>query len=134
MAARLTAEVRKFLEEAHVAILATVSSKGRPQATPVWFMVEGDDLLVNTSRGRVKLRNLERHPYAALTVVDPRNAYRWVQIQGKVARFDAASGARDIDRLSQRYLGKAYPYFAGDRPEDRVSIVLEPLAVTGMQG
>ncbi|OFX28402.1 MAG: hypothetical protein A2Z07_12780 [Armatimonadetes bacterium RBG_16_67_12] len=97
-------------------------------------MVEGDHLLVNTSEGRVKLRNLEKHPYAALTVIDPKNAYRWAQIQGKVSRFDKAAGARDIDRLSQRYLGKAYPYFAGDRPEDRVSILLEPLAVTGMQG
>lgn len=134
MAAQLNAEIRKFLEEVNVAVLATVSPRGRLQATPVWFMVEGDHLLINTSEGRVKLRNLERHPYAALTVIDPKNAYRWAQIQGKVSRFDKAAGARDIDRLSQRYLGKPYPYFAGDKPENRVSILLEPLAVTGMQG
>jgi len=134
MPAAFDEPTRNFLNEPNVGVLATVSPRGRLQATPVWFLLEGDKLLVNTSQGRVKLRNLQKHPYLALTVVDPKNVYRWVQIQGKVIRFDNAIGARDIDRLSQRYLGKPYPYFSGDKPEHRVSILIRPLNVHGMMG
>lgn len=132
MAVVLDQETRTFLEAPHPAVLATVSSRGMPQATPVWFVVDGDHILINTSRGRVKLRNLQRHPHLALTVVDPQNMYRYVQIQGRVVRIDREAGARDIDRLSQRYMGRPYSYMGGDRPEDRVSLLIEPLSVSGM--
>jgi PPOX class probable F420-dependent enzyme len=131
MAATLSPGALALLSEPHVGVLATVSRRGRPQATPVWFLVEDGRLLVNTSQGRVKLRNLEAHPYLALTVVDPRNAYRWVQIQGRVLRFDWESGARDIDRLSMRYRGQPYTYQGGDGPQRRVSLLIEPLRVHG---
>jgi PPOX class probable F420-dependent enzyme len=126
------AETRKFLEPPNVAILATVSPEGRPQATPVWFVLEGNRVLVNTSKGRVKLRNLERNRRAALTVVDPQNMYRYVQIQGTVVSFDRANGAAGIERLSQRYLGRPYSYPSTDKPENRITILIEPLAVSGM--
>ncbi|MDR7419527.1 MAG: PPOX class F420-dependent oxidoreductase [Armatimonadota bacterium] len=129
MAARLNDATRRFLEHPYVGILATVSPRRRPQATPVWFLLENGYILINTSKGRVKLRNVEAHPYVTLTVVDPSDMYRYVQIQGKVARFDAANGARDIDRLSQRYRGKPYTYPPTDAPANRVSILIEPLTV-----
>lgn len=132
MPVRLDERTRAFLSEPNVAMLATVSARGRVQATPIWFLLDGDQIVVNTSRGRLKLKNLEAHPYLALTVVDPKNMYRYVQIQGKVARFDPQSGARDIDRLSQRYRGQSYSYGYGGRPEDRVTIVIDPLRVSGM--
>jgi PPOX class probable F420-dependent enzyme len=131
MAVTLDREVRAFLEEPLAAVLATVSPSGRPQATPVWFLVEDGHILVNTSRGRVKLRNMRANPHVVLTVVDPRNMYRWVQIRGQVVRFDPARGARDIDRLSQRYRGQPYQYPPTDRPENRVSVLIEPRSVSG---
>ena len=124
---------RAFLDHPLTAILATTSGRGRSQATPIWYMIDGDHVVINTSRGRVKLRNLETNPYLALTVVDPQNAYRYVQIQGKVVRFDREHGARDINLLSLRYTGKPYGYAAGDKPEDRVTIVIRPLRVSGLR-
>ncbi len=132
MPAQLDTATRAFLSEPHVAMLATVSPKGRPQATPIWFMLDDDHILVNTSKGRVKLRNLEAHPYLALAIVDPKNMYRYVQIQGRVARIDHANGARDIDRLSKRYTGQPYTYRWGGGPQDRVSILIRPLRISGM--
>jgi PPOX class probable F420-dependent enzyme len=132
MAAKLDEKTREFLEAPNVGVLATISRRGRLQATPVWFVLEDEQILINTSKGRVKLKNLEAHPYAALTIVNPQNIYHYVQIQGKVVRTDTRNGAKDIDRLSRRYTGRAYPYYGGDRPEDRVSIYIEPLAVDGM--
>jgi PPOX class probable F420-dependent enzyme len=123
---------RTFLEAPHVAVLATVSPGGRPQATPVWYLLDGDEIVINTSKGRVKLRNLEKNPRVALTVVDAKDMYHYVQIQGRVVRFDQEHGARDIDRLSMRYRGRPYTYPGHDRPENRVTLVIRPLAVSGM--
>ncbi len=132
MPSKLSAAVRSFLEEPYPAVLATVSAVGRPQATPVWFMLDGDDILVNTSRGRAKLKNLQEHPHLSLVVVDPESMYRYVQIRGKVVRFDPDAGARDIDRLSLRYTGKPYDYSYGGGPEDRVTLVIRPLSVNSL--
>jgi len=121
--------VKEFLQKPNLAVLATISPKGRPQATPVWFMVDGDHMLVNTARGRVKQRNIEANPYVALTVVDRDDPYRYVQIQGKVVKLDSESAARDIDRLSMRYRGRKYQYPPTDGPDRRVSLIIKPLKV-----
>jgi PPOX class probable F420-dependent enzyme len=132
MPGRFDDATRAFLEEPHVAVLATVSPAGRPQATPVWYLLEGDEILINTSKGRVKLHNLEKNPRAALTIVDPGNVYHYVQVQGRVVRFDQEHGARDIDRLSMRYHGRPYTYPGHDRPENRVTLIIRPMAISGM--
>ncbi len=132
IAVPLDETTRAFLSKPYVAILATTSPRGHPQATPIWYLLDDDHIVINTSRGRVKLQNLEANPHAALIVVDPENVYRWVQIQGRVVRFDQQNGARDIDRLSVRYTGKPYRYPAGGKPEDRVTIVIRPLRVSGL--
>ena len=118
--------VRKFLEKPNVAVLATIGPSGRPQATPVWFLVEDGHVLINTSQGRVKLRNMQTDPRVTLTIVDCDNPYDYVEILGRAATFDREHGARDIDRLSQRYRGKPYTYPPTDRPANRVTILIQP--------
>ncbi len=126
-------DVRRFLEKPNAAVLATVSLRGRPQATPVWFALEGNQILINTSAGRVKLRNIEANPNVALTIVDPQNIYTYVQIRGKVVKFDREHGARDIDRLSMRYHGRPYVYPPTDGPDKRVSLWIRPRSVSGLR-
>jgi PPOX class probable F420-dependent enzyme len=129
---QLPESIKKFLEKPNFAVLATVTPTGRPQATPVWFLEENGQILINTSKGRVKLHNLQENPYVALAIVDRENPYLYVQIRGKVVAFDAANGPRDIDRLSLRYGGKPYQYPPTDAPANRVSIRIQPTAVNAM--
>jgi PPOX class probable F420-dependent enzyme len=126
-------DVRRFLDRPNAAVLATVSPTGRPQATPVWFMVEGNHILINTSAGRVKLRNIEANPNVALTIVDPENIYSYVQIRGKVVKIDRQRGAADIDRLSMRYHGRPYRYMPTDAPDKRVSLLIRPRSTSGLR-
>jgi len=126
-------DVRRFLEKPNVAVLATVSPRGRPQATPVWFMLEGNHVLINTSAGRFKLRNMEANPNVALTIVDPENIYTYVQLRGRVVKFDREHGARDIDRLSMRYHGRPYRYMPADAPEKRVSLLIRPRSISSLR-
>lgn len=125
--------VRRFLERPNLAVLATIGPTGRPQATPVWFLLEEDHILINTSAGRVKLRNMETDPRVTLTIVDRDNPYEYVQIRGRVGQFDRDHAARDIDRLSMKYRGKPYTYPPTDAPERRVSIHIRPLRFSGLR-
>lgn len=130
MTAQVSEPVRKFLEKPNFAVLATRSGGDGLQATPMWFLYEDGQILINTSQGRAKLRNMQKHADVALAIVDRENPYQYVQIRGKVAGFDTKSGARDIDRLSHRYNGKPYPYPGGDSPDKRVTIRIVPSSVT----
>ncbi len=130
MAATIPEPVKTFLEKPNFAVLATQSRSGRVQATPVWFMQAGGEILINTSAGRTKLRNMEANPRVTLAIVDRENPYRYVQIQGRVVKFDKENGPRDIDKLSQRYTGKPYTYPGNGNPKDRVSIHIAPERVS----
>ncbi len=132
MAAAIPEQVKTFLEKPNFAVLATQSESGRVQATPVWFLHTGGEILINTSAGRKKLRNMEADPRVALTIVDRENPYRYVQIQGRVVKFDKENGPKDIDRLSQRYHGRPYQYPANDNPKNRISIHIAPDRVNTM--
>ncbi len=124
--AKIPDNVKTFLDKPNVAVLATISPTGRPQATPIWFMVDDGHILVNTAKGRVKLRNMEANPRVVLAIVDHANPYQYVQIRGTVVRIDNASGARDIDRLCMRYTGRPFSYPGKDGPDSRVSILIRP--------
>jgi len=91
--------------------LATVNPDGTPQVTPVWVDYDGTHVLVNTARGRVKTKNLERNPRVALAISDPENPFRYVGIQGRVVEMTEKGGDAHIDKMAKKYLNKdSYPF------------------------
>jgi hypothetical protein len=86
--------------------LATVNADGTPQVTPVWFDWDGSRLRINTAKGRVKDKNLRRTPAVALTIMDPDNSYRYVQVKGRVANVTESGADAHIDALSKKYTGQ----------------------------
>jgi PPOX class probable F420-dependent enzyme len=113
------------------ASLATIMPDGSPQVTPVWFDYEGGAIRVNTAKGRVKARNMKEGAPVALSIMDPDNPYRYLQIRGRVRRVVEPGADRHIDSLAKKYLGKdKYPFA---RPgEVRVMYEIEPRAVNAM--
>jgi len=67
--------------------LGTSMPDGAPQVTPVWFGWDGKHVLINTAKGRTKDRNMRKNPNVALLIADPENAYRYVQIVGRVVEI-----------------------------------------------
>jgi PPOX class probable F420-dependent enzyme len=99
----LTPEMRAFLAEPHFAVLATIGRDGLPQQTVVWYELQGDEIMMNTRRGRTKDRNLVRDPRVSLCVLD---GYRAITLVGRVTLDDDQETAhRDITRLAIRYNG-----------------------------
>ena len=113
------------------ASLATINADGTPQVTPVWFDWDGSRIRINTANGRVKDKNLRRTPAVALSIMDPDNPYRYVQVKGRVAAVTESGADAHIDALSKKYLGQdRYPY---RKPgEERVTFTIAPDRVQTM--
>ena len=118
-------------EKKAFANLATIMPDGTPQVTPVWFDYTGGMIRVNTAKGRVKARNLKEGAPVALSIMDPDNAYRYIQIRGRVKRSSEAGADQHIDSLAKKYLGKdKYPF--AQPGEVRVMYEIEPRAANAM--
>jgi PPOX class probable F420-dependent enzyme len=86
--------------------LATVRPDGRPHVVPVWFAVEGRDLVFTTWHTSVKARNLVADPRASLVVDDQTPPYRFVMAEGTVEIIDDLEEARRVATiLGGRYMG-----------------------------
>lgn len=118
-------------EKTAFAHIATVMPDGTPQVTPVWFDYTNGVVRVNTAKGRVKARNMREGSAVALSILDPDNAYRYIQIRGRVRRATEQGAEAHIDSLARKYLGKdKYPFA---RPgEVRIMYEIEPGSVQTM--
>ena len=111
--------------------LATLMPDGRPQTTPVWVDFDGACVLVNTADERQKVENLERDPRVAISILDPEDPYRYLEVRGRVVAMTREGADQHIDRLAQRYLGKdRYPWRG--EGERRVLLRIEPEHTTSM--
>jgi PPOX class probable F420-dependent enzyme len=111
--------------------LATLNVDGSPQVTPVWVDFDGTNVLINTAKGRVKARNLERQPRVAMSISDPENPYRYLGIQGRVVEMTEAGSDAHIDKMAKKYMGKdSYPYRTPQ--EKRVIVKIAPEKVHTM--
>jgi len=111
----MTAIPDKFLDlvkdKKAFANLATLMPDGSPHVTPVWFDYTKGVLRVNTAKGRVKARNMKAGAPVALAIMDPDNAYRYLQVRGRVKRMTEQGADAHIDALAKKYLGQdKYPY------------------------
>jgi PPOX class probable F420-dependent enzyme len=96
--------VQQFLEDVRFGTLATINRSGSPQQTVMWYELQGDEIMMNTARGRLKDRNLVADNRASLCVDD---GYHYVTITGRITMNDDQTVAQaDIHRLAVRYDGK----------------------------
>lgn len=111
--------------------LGTVMHDGSPQVTPVWVDFDGKHVRVNSALGRVKDKNMRRDPRVSLSIQDPENPYRYLEIRGKVEEITQNGADDHINKLSQKYLGK--PEYPFRKPEEvRVLYKIAPQKISSM--
>lgn len=111
--------------------LATLMPDGSPQVTPVWVEYDGSHLRINSALGRVKDKNMRRDARVAISLQDPANPYRYLEVRGRVVEITQDGADAHIDKLTQKYLGQpTYPY--RQPSEARVIYKIEPLKATAM--
>lgn len=131
MAQQVPEKYSDLLKKKAFANLGTLMSDGSPQVTPVWFDYDGKHVLVNSALGRVKDKNMRRDPRVSLSIQDPENPYRYLEVRGKVVDITQNGADENINKLSQKYLGQAeYPY--RQPGEQRVLYKIEPEKFSAM--
>ncbi len=122
---------RDILDKKAFAHLATLMPDGAPQVTPVWCEFDGTHVLVNSAKGRRKDRNMRRDARVSLSLCDPDNPYRYLEVRGRVAEITESGGDEHIDRLAYKYLGEEkYPHRQAG--EIRVIYKIEPQSFSTM--
>lgn len=108
-----------ILNKKSFAHLATLMPDGSPQVTPVWVDYDGEHIIINSARGRVKTRNMKVGSPVAVEIMDADNPYRYLQVRGKVAEVTEAGADAVIDKLAKKYMDvDSYPY----RSENEVRV------------
>jgi PPOX class probable F420-dependent enzyme len=118
-------------EKRPLAHLAVVRRDGTPHITPMWFDYDGTHFIFNTARGRVKDRNLSKpNAIVALSIVDPENDGRGIQVVGRVVSETEEGAYEQICALAEKYRRPTYPKIPG---QVRVTYKVLPERVTFLE-
>jgi PPOX class probable F420-dependent enzyme len=100
-------EIRRFLSHGtRTAKLATSGPAGQPHVMPVWFVLDGEELVFTTWGDSVKGRNLRRNPRAAVIVDQEVTPYAFVHVRGQVTLSeDLDEMLRFATAIGGRYMG-----------------------------
>jgi PPOX class probable F420-dependent enzyme len=111
MASKIPDKYLDLFQKKAFANLATLMPDGSPQVTPVWVDFDGTHVLVNSARGRQKDKNMQKNGRVALSILDPDNPYRYLQIMGTVDDITEEGADAHIDKMAKKYMGKdSYPF------------------------
>ena len=123
---------RDILDTKALAHLATIMPDGSPQVTPVWFEFDGTHIIVNSAEGRRKDRNMRADARVALSMCDPENSYRYLEVRGRVVGITTEGADAGIDRLANRYLDvDTYPNHSPDEVRVMYKIAQERFSSMG---
>lgn len=118
-------------ESKALAHIATIGPDGGPQSSPVWFDWEDNQLTVSLYDSSQKMKNLQRDPRLSVSIVDPANAYRYVEIRGVAVGFEPDTELVFITKMAGKYLGlDHYPWHEEGQVE--VTVTIKPTRITGM--
>lgn len=100
-------ETRAFLSEGtRTGKLATVRADGRPHVVPIWFVLEGDEVVFNTGAKSVKAANMRRNSRAAMLVDQEAPPYALVIVEGPVVITEDLDEMLEFaTRIGGRYMG-----------------------------
>ena len=111
--------------------VATLGPDGEPQSNPVWFDWDGEHIKFSQTKTRQKYKNVGRDPRIAVSIVDPENPYRYLEVRGEVTDIEEDPDNDFINAMAKKYLGMdEYPYHQpGD---ERIILYLKPEHTTQM--
>ena len=136
-----TKSTRSIIPESHKDILgstalahvATLGPSGEPQCNPVWFDWDGEHVKFSQTKTRQKYRNVKRDPRIALSIVDPDDPYRYLEIRGVVERIEEDPELAFINSMAKKYRGE--DEYKNHRPGDeRVVVFVRPEHTTQKDG
>jgi PPOX class probable F420-dependent enzyme len=97
-----------LLEKPTFAHLATVRPDGSPQTNVMWFAWDGERIRMTHTKTRQKFRNLAEEPRVALSIADPDNQYRFLEVRGVVESIEDDDDQASFYQSLQKRYGQSY--------------------------
>lgn len=117
----ITDEQRAFLNANRFCVVAYARKNGPPAATPVYYVMDGDDLLFSTSAARAKGKVLGRNPEVSVCVMaEAHPSPKYVTIYGR-AKVEREGAADLMMRIGQAMTGNPVPEAARPMVEKRAA-------------
>lgn len=130
--AEVPEKLKDILDKPALAHVATVTPGGSPRTSPMWFEWDGERILLSHTKARAKYRDVQSNPRVALSIADPADPYRYLEIRGRVEIEDDPEKTL-IHRLAKKYTGK--DRYEWDGPgDDRVIFKVTPDRVAPQRG
>jgi len=104
----ITSQVRSFLlQGARTGKIATVGPDRLPHVVPVWFHLDGDEIIFITGDQTMKAKNLLREGHVAMCVDDEHPPFAYTEIEGTVKISEDPQELLDwATEIAQRYIGQ----------------------------
>ena len=118
---------RDILEKRGLAHVSTIGPRGEPNTNPVWYGWDGEALRFSTTKQRQKYKNLTRNPKIAVSITDPDQPFRYLEIRG-VADIQDDHDLSFINQMARKYLDRDYPW--SQPGEERVIVSIRPAHAT----
>ena len=120
-----------ILDKQAFASVATIGPNGEPQNNPVWFGWDGSRIRFSQTTTRQKYRNTRTDRRVSLSILDPDDPYRYLEIRGVVVDVEDDADLAFINSMASKYLGlDQYPWH--QPTDERIVIVVQPTHTTTM--
>jgi len=113
--------------------LATVNKDGSPHVVPIWFLVDGENIVFSTGLGSVKYKNMERDPRVCISVDEEKDLFSFVKIDGTTTfSTDADESIKWATKIAERYMGRenAEAYGKRNSGPDEVVVTVSPSKIS----
>lgn len=113
-----------LFEKPAIATFASLLPNCYPHVSPVWVDYDGTHLLVVTLKGNRKYKNVKHNPRVTVTIIDPDDMYRYLEVRGEVVKMPEDGALEFSDKQAKKYWNiDEYPY---SRDEPRVLFHIRP--------
>jgi PPOX class probable F420-dependent enzyme len=111
-------ERRQFLENHRLAILGVERKDKPPHLSPVYYVLDGDDLLISVTKTRVKTKLIQRGGRVSLCVLDEQFPFRYLRVEG-LGSFADHGAVELMLRIGEKMQGPPLPASARPNIEER---------------
>jgi PPOX class probable F420-dependent enzyme len=122
---------REFLESHRLCVFGFSRRSGPPSLSPVYYFMDGDEIVISTTASRVKAKAVQRNPEVSVCVIDEKMPFAYLTVFGH-ARIEEADAAGVMRRIGEAMTGNPIPEAAlpgleqRAKSEGRVVIRVKP--------
>lgn len=103
MSELIPADYAELLERPLYGHLGTIRPDDTVQVNPMWFEYDGTNLRFTHTTKRAKYRNLQHNSAMSLSIIDPDNQFRYLELRGKLVEVEPDPTGAFYVRLGKRY-------------------------------